>query len=339
MSFFTNIVRYVKESYSEINAATLTGAIDVIVVQQEDETLKSSPFHVRFGKLGVLKTREKIVDLEVNGEPVLIQMKLGDTGEAFFVEDVANSKDSWNVDLATSPIPDQAAGALFCQREAKIGTLKLKPTKLFEETEENKESLENVNLPKKLEESGKEDVEVEIKSRKGKLNKKKRKRRNQLKHRRQGSRTSQNENFQETVSLLKSTDDLVGMDDANDADQEDELSSSEPEIGSSLPTNLNLKFLRSIEMERTDSTSSELAIENSLIGSRVPLHPKCTSEAEALEATFAESRPESRPTSFSQGLHYFSDGEGGSRGGHSALDPPSIQVKTMHSWDVVRFRA
>ena len=50
-----------KEFYSEINAATLTGAIDVIVVEQEDGTFKSSPFHVRFGKMGVLKAREKVV--------------------------------------------------------------------------------------------------------------------------------------------------------------------------------------------------------------------------------------------------------------------------------------
>ena len=50
-----------QDFYSEINAATLTGAIDVIVVQQEDGSFKCSPFHVRFGKLGVLKAREKIV--------------------------------------------------------------------------------------------------------------------------------------------------------------------------------------------------------------------------------------------------------------------------------------
>merc|ERR1712128_352335 len=91
MSFFSNIVKNVKEFYSEINGATLTGAIDVIVVEQEDGTFKSSPFHVRFGKLGVLKSKEKIVDLEVNGEPVDLQMKLDDTGAAFFVEKVSDS--------------------------------------------------------------------------------------------------------------------------------------------------------------------------------------------------------------------------------------------------------
>ena len=38
-----------------------SGAIDVIVVEQPDGSYLSSPFHVRFGKLGVLKAKEKIV--------------------------------------------------------------------------------------------------------------------------------------------------------------------------------------------------------------------------------------------------------------------------------------
>ena len=97
-----------QEFYSEINAATLTGAIDVIVVEQEDGTLVSSPFHVRFGKLGVLKAKEKVVDLEINGEPVEIQMKLDDTGAAFFVEEVAETEEMGSPQLATSPIPDQS---------------------------------------------------------------------------------------------------------------------------------------------------------------------------------------------------------------------------------------
>lgn len=50
-----------KSYYNEINSATLTGAIDVLVVEQPDGTFQSSPFHVRFGKLGVLKAREKVV--------------------------------------------------------------------------------------------------------------------------------------------------------------------------------------------------------------------------------------------------------------------------------------
>ena len=35
----------------------------MIVVQQEDGTLVSSPFHVRFGKMGVLRSREKVVSI------------------------------------------------------------------------------------------------------------------------------------------------------------------------------------------------------------------------------------------------------------------------------------
>ena len=55
--FFSNF----REFYSEINSATLTGAIDVLVVEQADGTYECSPFHVRFGKMGVLRAREKVV--------------------------------------------------------------------------------------------------------------------------------------------------------------------------------------------------------------------------------------------------------------------------------------
>ena len=54
-------IQGLREWYGNLNSATLTGAIDVIVVEQEDGSFLSSPFHVRFGKLGVLKAKEKIV--------------------------------------------------------------------------------------------------------------------------------------------------------------------------------------------------------------------------------------------------------------------------------------
>lgn len=44
-----------------LNAATLSGAIDILVVPQEDGSLKSTPFHVRFGKLQLLNSKEKTV--------------------------------------------------------------------------------------------------------------------------------------------------------------------------------------------------------------------------------------------------------------------------------------
>ncbi|MED6232058.1 Nuclear elongation and deformation protein 1, partial [Ataeniobius toweri] len=50
----------VKELYKGINQATLSGCIDVVVVRQRDGTYQCSPFHVRFGKLGVLRSKEKV---------------------------------------------------------------------------------------------------------------------------------------------------------------------------------------------------------------------------------------------------------------------------------------
>lgn len=61
MNYFGRLVSNVRGFYSEINSATLTGAIDVVVVRHEDGSFVGSPFHVRFGKLGVLRSREKIV--------------------------------------------------------------------------------------------------------------------------------------------------------------------------------------------------------------------------------------------------------------------------------------
>nr|XP_046240281.1 phosphatidate phosphatase LPIN2-like isoform X2 [Scatophagus argus] len=95
----------VKELYRGLNPATLTGGIDVIVVRQPDGSFQCSPFHVRFGKLGVLRSKEKIVDIEINGEPVDLHMKLGDNGEAFFVEENENMESQVPAHLCTSPIP------------------------------------------------------------------------------------------------------------------------------------------------------------------------------------------------------------------------------------------
>ncbi|XP_048858436.1 phosphatidate phosphatase LPIN2-like [Brienomyrus brachyistius] len=95
----------VKELYKGLNPATLTGGIDVIVVRQPDGSLQCSPFHVRFGKLGVLRSREKVVDIEINGEPVELHMKLGDNGEAFFVEESEDLEERLPAHLCTSPIP------------------------------------------------------------------------------------------------------------------------------------------------------------------------------------------------------------------------------------------
>ncbi|XP_076753457.1 phosphatidate phosphatase LPIN isoform X1 [Xylocopa sonorina] len=110
MNYIGKFISNFRVFYNEINAATLTGAIDVIVVEQPDGSFTCSPFHVRFGKLGVLRSREKVVDIEINGEPRQIHMKLGDSGEAFFVEEVSSNGSPTDTEipphLACSPIPD-----------------------------------------------------------------------------------------------------------------------------------------------------------------------------------------------------------------------------------------
>ncbi|XP_042366134.1 phosphatidate phosphatase LPIN2-like [Plectropomus leopardus] len=111
----------VKELYKGINQATLSGCIDVIVVRQPDGTFQCSPFHVRFGKLGVLRSREKVIDIEINGEPVELHMKLGDNGEAFFVQETEQHNEIVPAHLVTSPIPTEEA--LLRSREPRCGGL------------------------------------------------------------------------------------------------------------------------------------------------------------------------------------------------------------------------
>ena len=117
-----------------LNPSTLTGAIDVIVIQRPtdsgDSELVCSPFHVRFGKWQVLRPGEKKVrscnptpkhqfqplciqvNVSVNGHPIPFNMKIGEAGEAFFVFE---TDDDVPADLITSPIlsptvPDESAG-------------------------------------------------------------------------------------------------------------------------------------------------------------------------------------------------------------------------------------
>jgi len=189
MSFITTFMKNVKEFYSEINAATLTGAIDVIVVEQDDGSLSASPFHVRFGKMGVLKAREKIVDIEINGDPVDIWMKLDDTGAAFFVEDVDDEDDAPSADLATSPLPHKNKKNHYFVEEG--GTI----------------------LPE-LSEASNETIEVEIEEEEdfneNRNLRKKRKKRRELMLTYSGSKQVSKELFE--------------MDDLHDADTEDEMS-------------------------------------------------------------------------------------------------------------------
>ena len=85
MQYVRSISGSVSKTWNSINPATLSGAIDVIVIQQEDGSLACSPFHVRFGKFSLLRPYEKKVEFKVNGVKQNYAMKLAEGGEAFFV--------------------------------------------------------------------------------------------------------------------------------------------------------------------------------------------------------------------------------------------------------------
>jgi phosphatidate phosphatase LPIN len=62
METANKIKQYVKSFYTELNPSTLSGAMDIVVIQQSNGTLHCSPFHVRFGKLSVPYPKDQKVN-------------------------------------------------------------------------------------------------------------------------------------------------------------------------------------------------------------------------------------------------------------------------------------
>src|SRR5271154_6715009 len=106
MQYVRSLGGSVSKTWNSINPATLSGAIDVIVVEQEDGTLACSPFHVRFGKFSLLRPFEKKVEFSVNNVKQNYAMKLGEGGEAFFVFETS---DNIPESLQTSPLISPAS--------------------------------------------------------------------------------------------------------------------------------------------------------------------------------------------------------------------------------------
>lgn len=106
MQYVRSISSGVGAAWNSINPATLSGAIDVIVVEQDDGYLACSPFHIRFGKWRLLRPYEKKVEFKVNGQKQEFPMKLGEGGEAFFVFE---TNESVPEALQTSPPVSPAA--------------------------------------------------------------------------------------------------------------------------------------------------------------------------------------------------------------------------------------
>ncbi|XP_050213036.1 phosphatidate phosphatase PAH2-like isoform X3 [Mercurialis annua] len=65
------------------------GAVDIVVVEQPDGTFKSSPWYVRFGKFqGVLKAKQEMVNISVNGVESDFHMYLDQRGQAYFLREI-----------------------------------------------------------------------------------------------------------------------------------------------------------------------------------------------------------------------------------------------------------
>lgn len=82
-----SIAQKIKDFTKTINPNTLTGAIDVLAIKQEDGTFTSTPFHIKFGKLGVFRPYNTKVFISINGEQLNdLQMILDEEGKAYFIE-------------------------------------------------------------------------------------------------------------------------------------------------------------------------------------------------------------------------------------------------------------
>lgn len=106
MNYLRSVAGGVSKGWNSINPATLSGAIDTIVVEREDGSMACSPFHVRFGKYQILRPSDKKVEFRVNGELQPYSMKLGEGGEAFFVFETSADIPA---DMQTSPLASPAA--------------------------------------------------------------------------------------------------------------------------------------------------------------------------------------------------------------------------------------
>jgi phosphatidate phosphatase PAH1 len=66
----------------------LSGAMDIIAVRYPDGSYKISPFRIRYGAIKIFKAKEKVVNVLVNGEKCEITMRLSESGEAYFQQEI-----------------------------------------------------------------------------------------------------------------------------------------------------------------------------------------------------------------------------------------------------------
>lgn len=143
MQYVGKLVTTMSEFYRDLNPSTLTGAMDVLVVEDEvSGERRCTPFHVRIGKLQLMRPQDKRVEVSVNGKVQgWLEMKVGEAGEAFFivprpeVNGEGNDDDTSSTggrtlsgdesDMSTSPLPPAA----LSPEHPKRSEFTLSPTK------------------------------------------------------------------------------------------------------------------------------------------------------------------------------------------------------------------
>merc|ERR1719233_477526 len=77
----------------------------VDVEKEEQSYFASTPFHVRFGKTKIFRSSQQVVEININGKPVDLKMKLGKEGVAYFVLPYNDlSEESTDCNMLTSPL-------------------------------------------------------------------------------------------------------------------------------------------------------------------------------------------------------------------------------------------
>lgn len=89
----------------DYNPSTLSGCLDVIVVQKKDGSCASTPFHVRVGKLKAFSTKLKKLQVFVNGVDTKQTMYLNAQGIGYFETEVGSG--------STADTDNDASSAFF----------------------------------------------------------------------------------------------------------------------------------------------------------------------------------------------------------------------------------
>ena len=76
----------------KVNPSSLSGALDIIVIEHKDGTLRSSPWHVTFGKFGLFYHSNKLISVSINDTPAPFMMYVDKDGRGQFFASQTNAK-------------------------------------------------------------------------------------------------------------------------------------------------------------------------------------------------------------------------------------------------------